>query len=342
MRRLGLILLLLVTTAYAGCGRRRETMASPLSKSEVQAISSAKTVAELFDSPREVQLETKAECAVAEISDLDLDANGNFIIADGWRLRQVFVFASNGSFIKILGRVGQGPGEYSTPVSVAVNSAGETLVADYLRNQIIVFDRDSLYQRSLPGKPRIQYFVHVNTRDEIYTYSGTIGPGRHAVFNAVHKLDKNGAEVLSFASVPEAVLDMNFSAVDDGMTIDKDDFVYEMNPLYYQVRKYSADGKLVGSFTNPHYRDERKEGEPPTILNGPHYLEKGLLVVQRGDLIDIFDSSGNFLAGDIPFSLKIVAGRRNTLYCVQWDESTAQKMQSNPKVVCYELRRFTR
>ncbi|MGA2533525.1 MAG: 6-bladed beta-propeller [Candidatus Aminicenantales bacterium] len=342
MRRLGLVALAVVLAASTDCRRHEESFASPLSKSEVQAISSAKTAAEIFDVPREVQLETKAECAVAEISDLGLDANGNFIIADGWQLRQVFVFASDGRFVKILGRLGQGPGEYSTPVSVAVNSEGEILIADYQRNQIIVFDRDYQFQRSLPGKPRIQYFVHVNARDEIYTYSGTVSPRRHEVFNSVHKLDKDGAEVLSFAPVPQAALDMNFSAVNDGMTIDEDDFVYEMNPLHYQVRKFSAGGKLIGSFTNPHYHNERREGEPPTILNGPHYLERGLIVVQRGNVIDIFDTLGNFLTGDIPFSLKIITARRNTLYCVQWDETVPQKTQPNPKVICFELRSFAR
>jgi hypothetical protein len=342
MRRLGLVALAVVMAASADCRRQEESSVSSLSKSEVQAISSAKTVAQLFDTPREVQLETNAGCAIADITDLDLDANGNFIIADGWRLHQVFVFSSEGRFIKILGRIGQGPGEYSTPVSVAVNSGGEILISDYLRNQIIVFDSDFQYQRSLPGKPRIQYFVHVNTKDETYTYSGAVGPGRHEVFNTVHKLDKEGAEVLSFAPVPQAALDMNFSAVDDGMTIGEDDFVYEMNPLYYQVRKFSAEGKLIGSFTNPHYRDARREGEPPTILSGPYYLERGAIVVQRGNLIDIFDTSGNFLAGDIPFSLKIIAARRNMLYCVQWDETTEQKTQANPKIVCYELRFFSR
>jgi hypothetical protein len=335
------MVLAMATVASPGCGRQRETMAFPLSKSEVQALSKAKTVSEIFDQPREVQLETNAACAIADISDMDLDARGNFILADGWRLRQVYIFSSDGRFIRILGRQGQGPGEYSTPVSLAVNSTGEILVSDYLRNQILVFDIDYQYLHSLTGKPRIHYFVHLNARNDIYTYSGTVGPGRREAFNTVYKLDKEGAKVLSFAPVPQTVLDMNFSAVDDGMTIDKEDFIYEMNPLYYQVRKYTADGKFVKSFSNPHYRDGQREGKMPAILNGPHYLEKGLLVVQREKVIDIFDTEGNFLAGEIPLPQKIVAARGNTLYCEEWEE-TPQKVQANPKIICYDVRRFAR
>ncbi|MGA2533527.1 MAG: hypothetical protein ABSG19_10880 [Candidatus Aminicenantales bacterium] len=32
------------------------------------------------------------------------------------------------------------------------------------------------------------------------------------------------------------------------------------------------------------------------------------------------------------------AARRNTLYCVQWDETVPQKTQANPRIICYELR----
>jgi hypothetical protein len=342
MRRLSLMVLTVAVVASAGCRPQEKSVGSPLSKSEFQAISEAKTLGELFDQPLEIQLETRAESAIAGISDLDLDAKGNFIVADGWRLHQVLVFSSDGRFLRRLGQVGQGPGEYSTPVSVVATSAGEILVADYMRNQIIVFAEDFQYERSMPGKPRIQYFVHVNGRGEIYTYSGTVGPGRREVFNTVHKLDQEGAEILSFAPVPQAVLDLNFSAVDDGMTIGLDDFVYEMNPLFYQIRKYTADGQLMGTFSNPHYREERNNGETPAILNGPHYLEKGLLIVQRGEVIDVFDTAGNFLTADLPFCLKIIAARRNTLYCVQWEDTAPQKTQANPKIVSYELRRFTR
>jgi hypothetical protein len=273
---------------------------------------------------------------------MDIGVNGDFIIADGWRLHCVYVFSREGRFLRILGRQGQGPGEYSTPVSVAVNSRGEILISDYMRNQIIVYAEDGRYLRFLQGKPHIPYFLHLNSKNEIYAYSGTVGPGARTTFNAVHKLDGQGGEILSFAPVPEDVLKLRFSAVDDGMTIGEDDMIYEMNPLFYQIRKYAPDGKLVGTFSSPHSHIAAKPDGTPEIFNGPHYLEGGLLVIQRGKDIDVFDTAGNFLVGGIPFPSKIVAAKRNILYCEEWNETTTQQAQANSRVLCYALRHFAR
>jgi hypothetical protein len=342
MRSARVLPLAVVLVISVGCCRQERPEASPLSPSETRRLSAASTANDIFERPRRIELEAGPESAVALITDMDIGADGDFIIADGWRLRQVLVFSSDGRFVKALGKHGQGPGEYETPVSVAVNSRGEILISDYMRNEVIVYAGDGRYLRSLQGKPRIPYFLHLNSKDEIYAYSGTVGPGTRAVFDAVHKLDGQGAEVLSFAPVPEAVLKLRFSAVDDGMTIGEDDMIYEMNPLYYQIRKYTPDGKLLAAFSSPRFHKAAKPGEPPEILNGPHYLEGGLLVIQRGKDIDILDTAGNFLAGDIPLPQKIVAAKRKTLYCEDWDETAPPKTQANLKIVCYELRPFPR
>jgi hypothetical protein len=342
MRSARVLVLSAVLVLSVGCGRQERAPASPLSPSETRRISTATAANDIFEKPTEIELETGAESAVALITDMDIGVNGDFIIADGWRLHCVYVFSREGRFLRILGRQGQGPGEYSTPVSVAVNSRGEILISDYMRNQIIVYAEDGRYLRFLQGKPHIPYFLHLNSKNEIYAYSGTVGPGARTTFNAVHKLDGQGGEILSFAPVPEDVLKLRFSAVDDGMTIGEDDMIYEMNPLFYQIRKYAPDGKLVGTFSSPHSHIAAKPDGTPEIFNGPHYLEGGLLVIQRGKDIDVFDTAGNFLVGGIPFPSKIVAAKRNILYCEEWNETTTQQAQANSRVLCYALRHFAR
>jgi hypothetical protein len=335
-----LICLTALLLSSADCIRREKPLSSPLSRWELQAVSSAKKVDDIFEKACDIQLETNTACTIASISDMDIDAKENFVIADGWQLGQVYLFARDGQFIKILGKRGQGPGEYSTPVSVGLNSRGEILISDYLRNQIIVYSPDYVYRESIPGKPRIYYFVHLNRKDEIYMYSGTVGPLHREAFDTIHKLNEKGIEILAFAPVPRNVLDMDFSVVYDGMAIDRDDFIYEMNPLYYQIRKYTADGKLIRSFSNPNSKNKMRKGGSAKILNGPYYLEKGLLIVQREDCLDIFDTEGNFIVGKIPLAQKIVNARRNALYLEEWEMPGPEKTQLNPKIICYELRNF--
>ena len=324
--------------ASVSCFRRERSHPSPLSQSELLAVSSARTADELFERTCDVQLETDADCPIAEISDMDIDATGNFIISDGWQLGRVYLFASDGRYIRTLGRRGQGPGEYSTPVSVATSSIGEILICDYLRNQIVVYNADSSYLRSIAVKPRIQYFIHLDRRNEIFLYSGAVGPRQREVFDTIHRLDENGSEVLSFAPIPEDVLDLGFSAIADGMAIGEGDHFYEMNPLYYQIRKYTTDGKLIRSFTNPNMEKRLRKGGPEGILNGPFYLERGLIIVQRDGLLDVFDTEGNLIVDKIPLAPKILKARGNALYLEEWNMSGPERAQLNPKIICCQLR----
>jgi len=273
---------------------------------------------------------------------MDVDAGGDFVISDGWQLGRVYVFAADGRYLRTLGRRGQGPGEYSTPVSLAVNSRGEILICDYLRNQILVFGADHGYKRSIAVKPRIRYFIHLDNEDGIFLYSGVVGPRQSEVFDTVHRLDESGSDILSFAPVPREILDLDFSAIADGMAIGGDGHVYEMNPLYYQIRKYATDGKLVRSFTNPNVEKKLRKGGPEGILNGPFYLESGLIVVQRDRILDFFDTEGNLIVDNIPLAQKIIHARGKTLYLEEWTQSGPERAQLNPKIICLRLRGFPR
>ena len=271
---------------------------------------------------------------------MDIDTKGNFIVLDGWQLGRVYLFTSEGRFVRTLGGHGQGPGETSTPVSVAMNSMGEILICDYLRNQIVVYGADYSYLRSVTVKPRIQYFIHLDGRNEIFLYSGAAGPRQRAAFDTIHKLDESGFEILSFAPVPKDVLELGFSAIADGMAIDEDDHIYEMNPLYYQIRKYTTDGKLMRSFANLNIEKRIRKGGPEGILNGPFYLEKSLIVVQRDGLLDIFDIEGNLIVDKIPLAPKIIKTRRKALYLEEWTTSGPERAQMNPKIIRRQLRDF--
>jgi len=124
------------------------------------------------------------------------------------------------------------------------------------------------------------------------------------------------------------------------MIIGEDDFIYEMNPLYYQIRKYFPSGKLVNSFSRNTrlYRIITKKGEEPIIVNGPFFLDNGLILAHVNNHLEIFDISGNFIAGEIPFPYKIIGTHVNTLYTVLWEESENPENQMNPKIIPFRLK----
>jgi hypothetical protein len=116
-------------------------------------------------------------------------------------------------------------------------------------NQLSVFSADFNFEKSIIPKPRVKHFLHLNSLDEIYMYTGSLNPRRSEIFDTIRQIDYQGIEKNSFAPVSEEVLNLKFSATQNGMDIGKDDFIYEMNPLDYNIRKFTPDGKLVKSFS---------------------------------------------------------------------------------------------
>jgi hypothetical protein len=323
------------------CASEKSSVSSPLSPSEIKRLSAAKRIEDIFDIASEIQLSTSPESAIKLITDMEIDSKANFIIADGWQRREVFIFAADGQFIKELGRQGQGPGEYSTPVSVSISSKHEIYVADYLGNRINIYDENLTFEKSIICKPRIHYFIHLNSQDEIFMYSGMISPSRPVIFNTIHKYNNQGEEILSFAPLPQEVLKLKFSSAQDGMAIDKDGFIYEMNPLLYRIRKFSSEGKLIKEFSRKTrlFKLVAKGEEKPIIVYGPYYLEKGLIIAQVSEHLEIYDTEGNFIVGELPSKHKVIATRDNSFYIEQWEEKEALENLPNPKIICYKLKR---
>ena len=68
--------------------------------------------------------------------------DGEIYVADGYGNSSVHRFAADGSLIRTWGGQGSGPGAFTTPHAVAVDSRGRVLVADRENNRIQLFDRD--------------------------------------------------------------------------------------------------------------------------------------------------------------------------------------------------------
>ena len=74
-----------------------------------------------------------------------VDGEGRISVVD-FGNRRVQVFDKNGSFVRTLGRVGQGPGEYEFPSGVMVDAGGNVSINDAAR-ALISFSPDGLFQK---------------------------------------------------------------------------------------------------------------------------------------------------------------------------------------------------
>jgi len=331
---------LLTLLIFLSCTTEVPNTQSPLSAAEIKKLAAAKSIDDIFEKASEVQLSTGADHAISLITDMKIDRSGNYIIADGWQSKAVFIFGPDGQFVKELGRQGQGPGEYSTPVSLALNRTGDLFVVDYLNNRINIYGADYFFKRSVIPKSRIKHFIHINHLDELFLYSGALHPFKKDIYDTIYKIDSDGKTIVTFAPLPEEVLEVKMMSMQNGMAIDDNNFIYEMNPLLYKIRKYSPDGKLINSFSRETslFKIVTDENESPIVVYGPYYLEKGLIMAKVNKHLEMYDTAGNFLVGDLPFEKNIVCTRGNSFYVEEWDEDTEEQL--NPKIIQYQLKLF--
>jgi DNA-binding beta-propeller fold protein YncE len=81
-------------------------------------------------------------------SDILVAPNGDIFVADGHggnTNARVVKFDKDGKYIKEWGKKGSGPGEFDTPHSLAMDSAGRLFVADRSNNRIQAFDQDGKF-----------------------------------------------------------------------------------------------------------------------------------------------------------------------------------------------------
>jgi DNA-binding beta-propeller fold protein YncE len=73
-------------------------------------------------------------------NDVAIAPNGDLYVSDGYGNNRVVVFDKNGKFIRAWGKLGTGPGEFSQPHSLVLDSKGRVYVADRNNSRIQVFD----------------------------------------------------------------------------------------------------------------------------------------------------------------------------------------------------------
>ena len=78
-------------------------------------------------------------------TDIAQAPNGDYYVSDGYGNSRVHCFAADGTFRFSWGRPGGGPGEFTTPHAVWVDSTERVLVADRENNRVQLFDLEGRF-----------------------------------------------------------------------------------------------------------------------------------------------------------------------------------------------------
>jgi DNA-binding beta-propeller fold protein YncE len=100
-------------------------------------------------------------------TDMAISPVGEVFVADGYGNNRVVHFDAKGRFVKSWGRMGTGPGEFSMPHSIAMDSKGQLYVAGRNNNRIQVFDQNGRLLRTFP-QVMVPWNILITPKDEVY------------------------------------------------------------------------------------------------------------------------------------------------------------------------------
>ena len=95
-----------------------------------------------------------------QVTDMTWDTAGNTYISDGYINSRIAKVDREGNWVKSWGEPGTGPGQFSTPHSIASDDAGNIYVADRGNGRIQVFDGEGKYLREIRIDVPYDHSIH--------------------------------------------------------------------------------------------------------------------------------------------------------------------------------------
>ena len=83
--------------------------------------------------------------AFGSVNAIAFTSDGNLIVLDG-RAQRLVVVDETGSFVREIGRRGDGPGEFGYAYSMVVDSNGDIVIHDYTRQAYVVYTREGAFK----------------------------------------------------------------------------------------------------------------------------------------------------------------------------------------------------
>jgi hypothetical protein len=272
------------------------------------------------------EAEGREEYMFSRIRSMAVDDKGRIYVLD-WKEIHVKVFDQDGTFIRTIGKKGQGPGEFIMPLSVSITHQNELVVDDY-RSRLAFFSLEGEFKKNIQMAKLRLSSVDIDSKGNIV--------GRAIVReeeNPRYEMKKFDSELnylhsLGFSPLPSASRDgfNPFMGIILSQ-IDNHDQVICGYPENYEIKIFDKEGnlkrKIIKEYDPVEITEEEikeaTEGMPPEQkLSIPKYHtaynwfatdDEGRIFVMTYERVDegevyyydVFDPEGKFI---VKISLK--------------------------------------
>ena len=167
------------------------------------------------------------------------DSRGNiYVLSDV--LPQMF--DASGKFIRALGRVGDGPGEFRAPSSVAIGRGDSVTLLDAGSSKLSVFEPGGRFVRSLTIRPTVRLWTTAFLPSGSLVAVGQVGGKGRAI--PIHIIGSNGGVIRSFGNVAVGVEGPDLPSV----AVGRDGSIWAAHRSSHQVDNYDSTGTLRASY----------------------------------------------------------------------------------------------
>lgn len=324
-------------------------------------LESSKQFEDIFIKVRDIRFKSNTELIVAEITNIDVSKNGKILVQDDI-LGSVFLFDADGTLLETIDQ------EWMERIEPGIKfKPGKALFdkQDYIYIQPVIAPKGILFRfddkLNIVGKIEFHkinnaYSFKFNNENSLICY---IVDSPEDIFLKLIDIKKH--QSFRFGTFPNKFKNTVFRCPVEGLTIDKNSYIYQINPVEPTIYIYNNNGKLikvynkVPSFYKKIQMDYTQSlpiydiSEMKKILNwtwtwSVNFVAPYFLILQYYDqpskkiFIDLWDIYGNCYTNGVETSeKKILAANEKSVFVAHQPPMEKDGKLPNPNLVEYKL-----
>lgn len=185
----------------------------------------------------------QGEYAMGDLRDVVIDDAGTIYILD-WQNSRVQVFDRAGTFMRTIGRKGQGPGELEIPLTMSIVRGSQELAVQQASGRFSFFKTDGTFIRNLISKGLSSIRGLCDSKGQVYLTQ--LLPGSDGLRYAYSKVAADGTLLATLLDVqPSRAKEFDPFCPQPWFQIDRnDDFVFGY-PKTYEIQVFGENAKLA-------------------------------------------------------------------------------------------------
>ena len=275
---------------------------------------------------------------------LAVDLSGNIYVMDV-KETHVKVFNKDGKFLRIIGRAGQGPGEFGRPRNIQITHNNELMINDSGSRKLLFYSLNGQYIKEIKINT-FAFRIYCDSYEQYYAYAFTLNPPTDSQFQLL-KINSDLSQISVVAEYKGQTRfePMMFHTPHIVFHITANDYLLFGYPEDYEIQIFHPNGNIVKKIYReyepvPISKEEKDEvskrslpgWQAETPNHYPAYQDfktddKGRIYVitwekqpkLEGYSYDVFDSNGKYITR---FTLRALhqIWRQNKLYTIEEDE----------------------